>query len=213
MCVGVQAGILGWLDPTRADMVALLGEVTGAGMPLARLVSRIQLTDEGLQLLAQKPRITQSTLQYASTLPPGSFGYAYSQFMNSYGYSPAERPNQIQFLEDKEQEYVLQRYRQVHDLWHVLVGLPTSVEGELAQKWFEFLQTGLPLGALSVVIGQLKLGPVQIWRLNTIYIPWAFRCHFNCKFLLALRLENRFPLPLEQVRKSLGIERAPVMSS
>lgn len=49
------------------------------------------------------------------------------------------------------------RYREVHDLWHVLSGLPPTVEGELALKWFELVQTGLPMCALGAVVGPLAL--------------------------------------------------------
>lgn len=49
------------------------------------------------------------------------------------------------------------RYREVHDLWHVLSGLPPTVEGELALKWFELVQTGLPVCALGAVFGPLAL--------------------------------------------------------
>lgn len=49
------------------------------------------------------------------------------------------------------------RYREVHDLWHVLSGLPPTVEGELALKWFELVQTGLPVCALGAVVGPLAL--------------------------------------------------------
>lgn len=51
----------------------------------------------------------------------------------------------------------LLRYREVHDLWHVLSGLPPTVEGELALKWFELVQTGLPVCALGAVVGPLAL--------------------------------------------------------
>lgn len=49
------------------------------------------------------------------------------------------------------------RYREVHDLWHVLSDLPPTVEGELALKWFELTQTGLPMCALGAVFGPLAL--------------------------------------------------------
>lgn len=49
------------------------------------------------------------------------------------------------------------RYREVHDLWHVLSELPPTVEGELALKWFELIQTGLPVCALGAVFGPLAL--------------------------------------------------------
>lgn len=48
------------------------------------------------------------------------------------------------------------RYRQVHDFWHVLSGMPPTLLGEIAVKWLEFVQTGLPMNALSSFVGPLK---------------------------------------------------------
>ena len=38
------------------------------------------------------------------------------------------------FVSDPEVAYVLQRYREIHDMLHVLTGMPTNVMGELGQK-------------------------------------------------------------------------------
>lgn len=40
----------------------------------------------------------------------------------------------FRFISDPDLAYVLQRYREIHDLLHVLTGAPTSVLGELGQK-------------------------------------------------------------------------------
>ena len=49
------------------------------------------------------------------------------------------------FIDDEEKAFVFQRYKEIHDFWHVLVGLNTSVMEEIAVKHFEFAQTGLPV--------------------------------------------------------------------
>lgn len=60
---------------------------------------------------------------------------------------------------DPELAYLLRRYRETHDFTHTLVGLPPTVLGELAVKWFELVQTGLPVTALSAFVGPLRLQP------------------------------------------------------
>lgn len=37
------------------------------------------------------------------------------------------------FVDDEELAYVIQRYREVHDLMHTLLGMPTNMLGE--QPW------------------------------------------------------------------------------
>ena len=51
----------------------------------------------------------------------------------------------MNYIEDEELAYVMSRYREVHDFWHVLSGLPPTELGEITLKWFEAVQTGLPM--------------------------------------------------------------------
>lgn len=121
------------------------------------------------------------------------------------------------------------RYREVHDLWHVLSGLPPTVEGELALKWFELVQTGLPVCALGAVFGPLALPrrepvPVDGSEKSVIarkkggsrevlvrtYVPWAVRAGRRAKKpLVCVWYERRWEQPLDVVRKELGMEMAP----
>src|SRR3546814_13378512 len=74
------------------------------------------------------------------------------------------------------------RYRQVHDFWHVLSGLPPTVMVEIALKWLELGQTRLPMTMLSSVFGQLRLnsGTIQYDFWATIdgahSLPLCVRC-------------------------------------
>ncbi len=89
--------------------------------------------------------LQDSTLRYASILPEGTLGHAYHLFMNKRHFSADERPS-VRFVDDPELAYVATRYREVHDLWHVLFGCHTSVLGELALKVVEFVQVRYPFG-------------------------------------------------------------------
>lgn len=71
----------------------------------------------------------------------GTFGHAYVEFMDSRGFEASQRPP-TRFVDDDELAYVATRYREVHDLWHVLFRCPTTVSGELALKGVEFFQVG-----------------------------------------------------------------------
>ncbi len=63
-----------------------------------------------------------------------------------------------------EQAYIIQRYREIHDIVHVLLGCPTTFKGEVAVKWFEYLQTGLEGTLLAGLAGPLRVNG-----------PWAFQ--------------------------------------
>ena len=45
----------------------------------------------------------------------------------------------------------MQRYRECHDLYHTLVGLPISVLTEFVLKYFEFANLRLPMTAISAI--------------------------------------------------------------
>ncbi len=57
------------------------------------------------------------------------------------------------FVDDAELAFVLTRMREVHDLWHVLLGCHTDVLGELAVKGFEFVQVSVVCGRICVCWG------------------------------------------------------------
>lgn len=65
-------------------------------------------------------------------------------------------------MDDPELKYVMLRYRQVHDLFHSILGMPPHMLGEVAVKWVEALQTGLPMCALGALFGPLRLGPKYV---------------------------------------------------
>ena len=112
-------------SPRRADLVAALGETTGAAA-LSNMLARMQSSPGGRQILAERPRITvrraclgcglsagvmvlslsvserdwlqasrmlmkavmqDETLEYAGTLPEGTFGHAYAHFMGRRRYA------------------------------------------------------------------------------------------------------------------------------
>ncbi|MEQ2187647.1 Ubiquinone biosynthesis protein [Goodea atripinnis] len=84
------------------------------------------------------------------------------------------------------------RYREVHDLLHTLLGMPTNMLGEVAVKWFEAAQTGLPMCALGAVLGPLRLNSRRA------------RC------VLCIFYERRWEQSLEDLRQELNIEPPPV---
>lgn len=153
---GLQQGALTVLSalgalasPRRADLVATVGE-TSAGPALNALRRRMALDPRGADILAERPRVTDTLLLRAGSLPPNTFGGAYAAFMAARGFSADERPP-VRFVADAELAYIVTRAREVHDFWHVLFGCHTNVLGEVALKAVEFLQ--VPGGADATAQG------------------------------------------------------------
>lgn len=50
----------------------------------------------------------------------------------------------VKFVDDEELAYVMQRYREVHDLLHTLLGMPTNMLGSSVSNVDRFLSSRLP---------------------------------------------------------------------
>jgi len=77
----------------------------------------------------------------------------------------------LDFFFTFEASYVLFRFRQTHDIWHLVTGFDTDVIGELGLKSFELAQTRRPL-AFVLLIGGLCKGLIHFPRSFEV-IAWA----------------------------------------
>ena len=87
---------------------------------------------------------------------PNTFGFQYATWMQKHEFSSDERPL-VKYVQDIELAYILQRYREIHDTLHVLLGYDVSVAEELAVKWYEMAKLGLPSASLASFFGPLNL--------------------------------------------------------
>lgn len=216
--MAVHSAITAFADPTRADAVAALGEVTGH-VALTQMYDIMMSDATGQRILNDKPIVGTSTLPIGDFIEkakdkdnsPMTFGKAYGIFLLEHGFDPDER-HQVKYIADPELMYVMTRYRQCHDFWHVLTGLPPTVLGELGLKWLELLQTGLPVAALSATVGSLRLSTSDRQVLTHHYLPWAIRVSQQSVFLLNVYYEKEFDTDLVQLRERLGVEPAPIVA-
>lgn len=72
--------------------------------------------------------------------------------------SPDSRPP-VKFVEDTELAYVMQRYRETHDIFHAVLLMPTTMLGEVSVKWIEALQLRLPMCLGGAIFGAYRLRP------------------------------------------------------
>ena len=240
-------------DPTRADAVAAVGEMTGRHQ-LLQLVKTMQQHPVGQQILRDRPIVSKATIpldhlieqaqlvksQYGkvANIPDDqlTFGVAYGLFLLKHGFDPDERDD-VKYLSsavDEEIAYVMLRYRQCHDFWHVLTQLPPTVNGEIGLKLLELFHMKMPVAALSclsqsaVILSNvpnrtiLQNDPMNrshstyttstndlhtIWN---IYLPWARLQARTMEAanvsLLNVYYENEFSVPLHIIRHRLQLQ-------
>lgn len=118
------------------ESIATFGEVT-AEIRLDSIYKTMLNDSEGAKILQDKPRINSKTidLDYLATLPEGTFGWAYIEFLKKNNVTPDSRLP-VKFIQDPELAYVMQRYREVHDLIHTVTGMPTNMLGNIFFKFF-----------------------------------------------------------------------------
>jgi ubiquinone biosynthesis protein COQ4 len=87
--------------------------------------------------------------------------------------------------------------------------MPVSVQYELALKFFEFANLGLPVAAFSAAFGHLRLSAPQRRRLFTEYVPWALKCGASARSLITVYWEERWEQNIEDLKLELGIWDPP----
>jgi ubiquinone biosynthesis protein COQ4 len=191
----------------RADLIAALGEATATPYFIYRLRDAMLSDPTGRRILRDRPRISSKTLsmEYLRALPENTVGRTYADWLDREGVSPDTR-SEVQYIDNEECAYVMQRYRECHDFYHALTGLPIVREGEIALKAFEFANTLLPMTALSTfAITTLKKNERErFWK---IYLPWAVKNGMQSKEVINVYWEEQLERDVGGLRAELGVEK------
>ncbi|OAL05684.1 coenzyme Q biosynthesis protein-like protein Coq4 [Phaeosphaeriaceae sp. SRC1lsM3a] len=207
--LAVGSGLGSFLDPRRGDLIASFGEATAQPYFIDKLRNRMLLHPTGRRILRDRPRITSTSLDIPRLrkLPQNTVGYAYAEWLDREGVSPDTRAA-VQYIDNEECAYVMQRYRECHDFYHALVGLPVFREGEVALKAFEFANTGLPMTGLAV-FSAFTLKKAEWRRFWDIYGPWATRNGAQSDDVINVYWEEELETDINELRSRLGIEKPP----
>jgi ubiquinone biosynthesis protein COQ4 len=207
--LAIGSAILSYLDPRRGDLIAALGEATAQPYFIYALRDTMLSDPVGRRILRDRPRITSATLSMDKllSLPHNTVGYAYGSWLRREGVTPDTRAT-VRYIDDPECAYVMQRYRECHDFYHALTGLPVFREGEVALKAFEFANLGIPMTGLSV-FAATSLKKAEWRRFWEIYGPWAVRNGLKAKSVLNIYWEEELETDVADLRERLGIEMPP----
>ncbi|RNF10879.1 ubiquinone biosynthesis protein-like protein [Trypanosoma rangeli] len=205
----VAASVSAAWDPTNADAVAAVGEITATAA--LEHMKRVMLAERtGRMILKNQPCVTDDVLERASRQPPGTFGHRYALYMNHNHFRPSGR-TPVTRVADPTLAYVMRRYRETHDFLHTCTGCGRTVEEELAIKLLEWRHTGIPLGLLAVLGGMPSLNRQQIKNM-ALYRKWAEinapnQCHGQryIPCMLNVWWESYIDRSLEELLEDVGI--------
>ncbi|KAH0607466.1 uncharacterized protein H6S33_002500 [Morchella sextelata] len=205
LAVGSAVGSL--LNPRRGDLIAALGEATATPYFIYRLRDAMLADPTGRRILRDRPRITSKTMsmEMLRALPDGTVGREYAAWLDKEGVSPDTR-SQVRYIDDPECAYIMQRYRESHDFYHALTGLPIIVEGEIALKAFEFFNTLIPMTGLSM-FAFVRLKRSEQQRILTTYFPWAVRNGLLAREVINIYWEEELLTGVEALRERIGLEK------
>jgi ubiquinone biosynthesis protein COQ4 len=196
-------------NPQDTERAFEMFEVVG-GRGDDGLFRRFALTEEGQELLAERPVLLDRLIDRAAlaSMPEGSLGRAYLAFALENGFAAdgllKTRDEAFDGLDDDigpERQWFFDRLTLSHDLWHVVSGYGTDEMGELALLAFSHAQ-GLNGRVVSMfaVLGAM-MGGLSVQR----YMAQAHRRGRRSACLVVQRWEQLLPLPLEAVRARLNI--------
>lgn len=182
---------------------------------LQRIGRRMQESETGRRLIERRPDIVErlADREGLRKLPAGSLGRAYLAFV--------ERENiSAQGIRDAAKagmkhdgdipaplDFVHQRMRDTHDLWHAVTGYSGDVLGEAALLAFTFAQTHNPGIAfiIAIAIAKTANAPLGGGKEARRVMRDGFRRGREAAWLPEQDWESMLALPIEEVRARLGI--------
>lgn len=208
MLVGSSIG--SYFHPERNEFIVALGESSAFPFVLNNLRHQMLSDPVGRQILKERPRITSTSLNldYLKLLPKNTVGNTYIQWLEKEGVSPDTRVP-VKYIDNEELAYIFQRYRECHDFYHSITGLPIIIEGEITVKVLEYMNIGIPMSGMGALFAPLRLKPSQKKRLWSTYYPWAIDSGLNSKPLINVYWEKILEKDVNEFRAEWGIEPPP----
>ena len=117
-----------------------LGESTAITPILQNLRHKMLSDPVGRTILREKPRMTSDSLNltYLRSLPDNMIGKNYVNWLDKEHVSPDTRVA-VRYIDNEELAYIYQRYRECHDFYHAITGLPIIIEGKLLLRYSNLL--------------------------------------------------------------------------
>jgi len=195
-------------DPEQTDQVLVFSSLANAGS-MSRRLHHFFADPRGQKLYDEHRSIDSHTidLDVLAALPEGTLGHAYAHFLRSRGFTPEVFDAPPAEVTDPRAQYVVQRIRQTHDLWHVVTGCDTDPAGEIALQAFTYAQTRAPSTLILALTGTLR--GVRERRVLPREVAAMFRTGRHAEKLATFPWEDHWATPLVEVRAMLGLPAQP----
>lgn len=197
-------------DPDDLPQVFTLIESLSGTAP-HRLLARMKRTESGARLLRDRPDIVPRLADRAAlrALPDGTLGRAYLDFVEGEGISAegirAASEQGMSGGRPPAFDYIHQRMRDTHDLWHAVTGYKGDLVGELSLLAFTLGQHWNSAVALLVLAGLIR----GFGRGHSATVLEGLRRGRRAVFLPAQDWESMLAMPVGEVRARLRVGPPP----
>ena len=199
-------------DPDETSHVFTIIEAL-SGSSHRHLVALFHKSEDGQHLLRSRPELISilADRDALRQMPEGSLAHACLGFVESEGITAdglvaASDASESRLHEQgSDIEFVANRMRDTHDLWHAVTGYRGDVLGETSLLAFNVPQTRNVGVALITFLGFTRVQRLSAWRA----IVGGLRRGMRARSLPSVHWEQFLPLPLEEVRARLRVQPAP----
>jgi ubiquinone biosynthesis protein COQ4 len=191
-------------DPTNPAAGQTFNLTLNGGL-YTSLAQRLRRSEEGRRLLSERPSLQGKELDLAAfeRLPEGTLGHEFARYFRDNQISPFETTLVLK----NDVDYLSKRYRETHDLLHVLTGYATDVMGEMELQAYVLGNVGVRTSAfvlLSSTLEQLKHPRAGVDRSEYLRRVWAayHRGRVSPQFL-GFWFEHHWETPVATLRERL----------
>jgi ubiquinone biosynthesis protein COQ4 len=140
-------------EPTNPNCGQLLNVCLDLNV-YASLVQQFQRSEEGRRMLSERPSLQGKDLDLAALerLPEGTLGHEFARYYRDNKISPFETTLELK----SDIDFIGKRYRETHDLLHVLTGYGTDIVGEMELQAWALGNLGIRTAAFILLYSTLE---------------------------------------------------------
>jgi ubiquinone biosynthesis protein Coq4 len=205
----------GMRDLTNTEEIAIV-EIGFARSRLGRRFARWNVVVDALAAdprtagaLAERREFGPLDLDALAELPEGSLGNAFARHCRARNLNP----NLVDIPGDSAVDWLLRHLYGTHDLWHVATGWGNDEPGEIGLGGFYIAQVPAPFFPfiLGLILFNTALFAPGRLHERMDALTAGYRLGRRAEPLFGLDWESLWPLPLEEVRRRLGLEDAQIV--
>jgi ubiquinone biosynthesis protein COQ4 len=155
------------------------------------------------QAFIQRYRLGNVDLQALRLLPENTLGCLYAKHMLEKNLKPLEANTT-----ENEHQYLMAHITETHDIWHVVTGCQTSIQGELKLEAFSAAQLHTSRFWLSLIAKNILKAVVYDIEIAAEYmdiITSGWTMGKNAKPLFGIQWNQLWNTSIEEIRASLNI--------